>query len=116
MTEFIVQVIATLLGALAAFELERQRQLRDERRDRIATLRQTLFILMERREFLLNLRRQALDPMQDHQMRTFALHPFRAVLPASTAPIDRLAFLLEGSGEVQLRARRQRPPSVSGAT
>ncbi len=102
--DFLVQAIASLLGALvgafAAFELERQRQKRTERHHRIGRIRKALFVLMEQRSFVLNYSHQFLDGLRDDPDRDLKLLPTPPIAPEVRIDIEDLGFLLERDGYV----------------
>jgi hypothetical protein len=108
---FLVQALATLIGAVAAFALEAARQARldkrqqeqeraDETQNRVGQIRRALFSLMEQREFVINLKTQMLDPLADNPGRAYLLHPFTAKGPELPFPVEGLWFLLDSEGEL----------------
>lgn len=95
MVDFAIRALSTLVGALAAFALAAWREKRRERDQRIQSFKSSLFVLLMQRTFLRNLKGQYLDPMRDHPIRAYTLHPSVAhVVPAESLNLDSLAFLL----------------------
>lgn len=95
LVSFFVQAGATLVGALVAFELERQRQKRSERRQRVNGLHRALFVFVLQRSFMLNIKQQALEPHRTDPFRTFTVRPSPMTPPAAAIDRDSLAFLLD---------------------
>ena len=64
---------ATLVGAVAAFEPERQRRKHEEKPAQIGRLKQAMFTSIEQRNFAMRLKKQFLDPRRADPIRSFSL-------------------------------------------
>ena len=98
--DFFSKVGATLVGALIAFELEHARRRRADERERISRMKQALFTLVEQRQFILNFKKQVLDPKKDDPIRSFTIHAQNSFQPALKIDVDGLGFLLDADGEL----------------
>jgi hypothetical protein len=94
--DFIVQAVATLVGALAAFALEALRRSREERQVQIERFKTALFVLILQRTFLRSLWTQHLEPLRESPIRAYALHPILAVPAHEVFDLPSLSFLLSG--------------------
>lgn len=100
LVEFVAQALATLVGALVAFALERRRDRDSARADEANTLRKALFALALQRDFALNFRNQALAPFRDRADRVFAVRQSWVTHPDARIKSGDLGFLLKGTSEV----------------
>ena len=61
---------------------------------------QALFTLVEQRQFIMNLKRRALDPKKDGPIRTFSIQPLQVASPSLPLNVEALGFLLQRDGEL----------------
>lgn len=94
MGDFVVQALATLVGALAAFALEALRQRRDEKQTQMQKFKAAIFVLILHRTFLRGLYANQLEPQKDVEIRAYSLHPILTVPPKDRFDVSELAFLL----------------------
>ena len=94
----------SLAGALAAFQLEAWRQRRRERRSRIDKMNRAIFSLGMRRNYLVNLNTQQLEPNRKDPLRAFLPPVLRSPL-ASSIEWTELTFLLNPPGQGDLLNR-----------
>ena len=97
LSSFLAQAVSSLAGALAgagtAFQLEAWRQRRDQQRNRVARIHKAFFALVEQRSYLLNLKRQNLNPHRENPIRAF-LPPVLALPTVLNIERTELTFLL----------------------
>jgi hypothetical protein len=101
MREFLIQALATLVGALSAFGLEELRRRRQERNKQIEHFKAALFVLLLHRTFLRTLHAQHLEPARDNPVRAYAMKAIIAAPPSERLDVSGLAFLLS-SKDAQL--------------
>jgi hypothetical protein len=94
------QAVATLIGAYAAFALERQRQKRKEQRTQAHEVKRALFALAVQRIFLLNVKQQVLDPSRDDPRRMFTVRATRILAPQVGLDVESLGFMLDDASEL----------------
>ena len=108
MKELLVQAIASLagalVGALAAFQLEARRQRGKEQQGRIDRLNKAIFSLGMQRNYLVNLKRQQLDPYREHPLRAFLPAVLQSPMTSSIEWTE-LTFLLNDPSQGDLLNR-----------